>query len=88
LPLQNESEIENRKHRRQMLLPKIIGRLKMNSAKQINQIRNTPGVPVWQRNYYEHIIRDEPELHAIREYIRYNPLKWGDDEENPEYPRK
>jgi putative transposase len=37
----------------------------------------------WQRTYYEHIIRDESELRAIREYIRYNPLKWHDDEENP-----
>ena len=38
---------------------------------------------LWQRNYYEHVIRDEPELHAIREYIRYNPLRWNEDEENP-----
>jgi putative transposase len=50
----------------------------------INQIRNTPGTPVWQRNYYEHIIRDDRELQAIREYIRYNPIKWNEDEENPE----
>lgn len=80
----NVGAIETRKHRRQMLLPKIIGRLKMNSAKHINIIRTTPGVPVWQRNYYEHVIRDEPELHTIREYIRQNPLKWDIDEENPE----
>jgi len=66
------------------LLPKIIGWFKMNSAKQINKIRNTPGQPVWQRNYYEHIIRDDRKLQAIREYIRYNPLKWNEDEENPE----
>ena len=39
---------------------------------------------LWQRNYYEHIIRDDRELQAIREYIRYNPLKWDEDEENPE----
>jgi len=38
---------------------------------------------LWQRNYYEHIIRDDQELYAIREYIRYNPLKWAEDEENP-----
>jgi putative transposase len=65
-----------------MVLPKIIGWFKMNSAKQINQIRKTPGTPVWQRNYYEHIIRNEKELHSIREYIKYNPLKWDEDEEN------
>ena len=67
-----------------MLLPKMIGWFKMNAAKQINQIRNTPGNPVWQCNYYEHIIRDDRELQTIRDYIRYNPLKWGEDEENPE----
>lgn len=52
-------------------------------TKQINQIRNTPGTPVWQRNYYEHIIRNEKELEKIREYIQNNPLKWGLDENNP-----
>jgi putative transposase len=54
----------------------------------INQIRNTPGQPVWQRNYYEHIIRNDKELQEIREYIRYNPLKWNQDEENPEMKRQ
>jgi len=38
---------------------------------------------LWQRNYYEHIIRGDRELQAIREYIRYNPQKWDEDEENP-----
>ncbi len=52
-------------------------------TKQINQIRNTPGTPVWQRNYYEHIIRNENELHKIRQYIQNNPLKWDLDENNP-----
>ena len=42
---------------------------------------------LWQRNYYEHIIRDDRELQAIREYIRYNPLKWDEDEENPNTKR-
>jgi hypothetical protein len=66
-----------------MLLPKIIGRFKMNVAKQINTIRNAPGQPIWQRNYYERIIRDENELEAIRQYIFENPLKWDMDNENP-----
>jgi REP element-mobilizing transposase RayT len=68
--------------RRQMLLPKIIGRFKMNSAKRINEIRNSPGVPVWQRNYFEHVIRTEKELNHIREYIINNPTGWPKDEEN------
>lgn len=38
---------------------------------------------LWQRNYYEHIIRNETELNALREYIVNNPLKWDEDEENP-----
>ncbi|KRT65801.1 MAG: hypothetical protein XU11_C0019G0022 [Candidatus Dadabacteria bacterium CSP1-2] len=38
----------------------------------------------WQRNYYEHIIRNEDELNKIREYIQNNPLKWNLDRENPE----
>ena len=68
--------------RRKMLLPKIVGRLKMNSAKQINQMRNTPGISVWQRNYYEHIIRDEKSLENIQKYIINNPLQWYYDNNN------
>ena len=69
--------------RRQMLIPKVVGYFKMNSAKAINLLRNTPGVPVWQRNYYERVIRTEPEWNAIRQYIVGNPVRWHDDEENP-----
>ena len=68
------------KQRRNMGLSKLVGRFKMVSSKQINIIRNTPGVPVWQRNYYEHIIRNEPELNRIREYIINNPLNWQKDD--------
>jgi len=49
-------------------------------TKRINQIRNTHRQPVWQRNYYEHIIRDEKDLNRIREYIVNNPVKWEEDE--------
>lgn len=38
---------------------------------------------LWQRNYYEHIVRDEKDLNEIREYIITNPLKWALDSENP-----
>jgi putative transposase len=61
----------------------IIGQFKSIVSKQINLIRNTPGFPVWQRNYYEHIIRNEDELNRVREYIINNPLQWADDENNP-----
>jgi REP element-mobilizing transposase RayT len=69
-------------------LGQIIAYFKYQSTKKINQIRNTPGMPIWQRNYYEHIIRNENELNSIREYIRYNPLKWDEDEENPDNKRR
>jgi len=39
--------------------------------------------PLWQRNYYEHIIRNEESLEAIRAYIADNPAKWADDRQNP-----
>jgi putative transposase len=71
--------------RRQMLLPKIIGRFKMTSAKRINELRETPGDPVWQRNYYEHVIRDEKTFGRIQEYIQTNPLRWALDKENPSF---
>ncbi len=38
---------------------------------------------VWQRNYWEHIVRDEQELHRMRRYIIDNPAKWATDRENP-----
>jgi REP element-mobilizing transposase RayT len=62
-------------------LPEIIRAFKSFSARTINHMRGTPGTPVWQRNYYEHIIRNERELFAIQRYIRDNPKKWGLDSE-------
>jgi REP element-mobilizing transposase RayT len=68
-------------------LPKPLGRLvgafKTVSTKRINEMRGTPGVPVWQRNYYEHIIRNEVELAHVRQYITDNPARWEDDSEHP-----
>ncbi|HPG39225.1 MAG TPA: transposase [bacterium] len=52
------------------------------TSRKINHIRNTPGRKLWQRNYWEHIIRDDNDLNHIREYIVNNPLGWGTDEEN------
>ena len=69
--------------RRAMTLSKVIGYLKMNTAKRINQLRNNPGVPVWQRNYYERVIRNELELESIQQYIVDNPAKWQEDENHP-----
>jgi len=52
-------------------------------TKRINQQRKTPGGSVWQRNYYEHVMRDEAALARIRDYIGTNPLRWALDRENP-----
>ncbi len=63
-------------------LPEIIRAFKSLSAIRVNQILGRRGVPVWQRNYYEHIIRDEKGFGQIREYILRNPERWNWDPEN------
>ena len=55
----------------------------MNSAKQINKLLNSPGVPIWQRNYYEHIIRNDDDRNRIHQYIEANIDHWEDDDDNP-----
>jgi putative transposase len=67
-------------------LPEIVRQFKTFSARRINELRGTPGTPVWQRNYYEHIIRDESSLNRIRQYIAENPARWDADQENPQRP--
>jgi putative transposase len=69
--------------RPERLLGSLVAGFKAAATKTINQIRETPGVPVWQRNYYERIIRSEAELARIRQYIRDNPANWDADPENP-----
>jgi REP element-mobilizing transposase RayT len=64
-------------------LPEIIRAFKTFSARRINDLRRTPGAPIWQRNYYEHIVRGDNELIRIREYIANNPSQWEMDRENP-----
>jgi REP element-mobilizing transposase RayT len=61
----------------------IIAQFKGQSARRINLLRGNPGARVWQRNYDEHIVRDEQDLQRLREYIANNPLRWALDEENP-----
>ena len=58
-------------------LPEIIRQFKTFSARRINEILHSPGKPVWQRNYYEHIIRENGEMERIRKYIRENPAMAG-----------
>jgi len=60
----------------------LVGAFKTASTDWYNQQRGTPGAPLWQRDFYDHIIRNEDELNKTREYIRTNPLRWGSDPEN------
>lgn len=60
----------------------IVRSFKSAATKRINEHRGTPGAPVWQRNYFEHIIRSEDSLNRIRKYIADNPARWGYDCEN------
>jgi REP element-mobilizing transposase RayT len=64
-------------------LPEIVRGFKTYSARAINSARGTPGVPVWQRSFYDHVIRNEHSLYGIREYIAENPARWAEDRENP-----
>ncbi len=50
---------------------------------KINTIRHMPGTPVWQRNYWERIVRGDAELNRIRQYIIDNPKNWETDPERP-----
>ncbi|MEW6595762.1 MAG: transposase [Thermodesulfobacteriota bacterium] len=65
---------------------RLIGAFKTVSTKRINELRQTPGVKLWQRNYWEHIVRDEPELQRIRQYIHNNPSQWEMDTLHPNHP--
>jgi putative transposase len=63
-------------------LPEVVRAFKAFSARRINALRRSTGTPVWQRNYYERIIRDDHAIQTIRKYIRDNPLRWHLDRYN------
>lgn len=60
----------------------IIQNFKSVATRRVNRITRNSGM-LWQRNYYEEIIRNEKALENIRQYIVENPLNWDEDEENP-----
>ena len=64
-------------------LPSIMRAFKGAVTRQLNGMRGTPGAPVWQRNYFEHVIRTERALNAIRGYIADNPARWRLDRYHP-----
>jgi putative transposase len=62
----------------------IVGGFKSACTSRVNGLCGTPGIPLWQRNFFERVIRNEEELLAVRRYIENNPAEWAEDEENPE----
>jgi len=64
-------------------IPTIVRSYKSSVSYRINFMRGSDGVPVWQRNYYEHIIRNDKDLQNKTDYINSNPLLWDEDDENP-----
>jgi putative transposase len=75
--------IKDTKSVRRYSLPEIVRVLKMSSTRRINNMRGTAGTPVWQRNYWEHIIRNQEALNRVHNYILANPERWHLDRENP-----
>ena len=59
----------------------------MTTNEYIRAVKQRDWLPfpgkLWQRNYYERIVRDQAELDAIRRYIATNPAAWAIDNENP-----
>jgi putative transposase len=75
MPLQEQQN--SRLYRPPRSLGSLVAGYKSKVTSRINALRSTPGEPVWQRNYYEHIVRSEKELDDIRLYIQGNPETWG-----------
>lgn len=63
-------------------LSSIIGNYKSGVTRRIGEMRGCK-TKVWQRKFYEHVIRNDRDLQLQRDYIRNNPSKWADDELNP-----
>jgi putative transposase len=63
-------------------LSEIMRAFKSFTSRRINEVHGTPGAPVWQRGYYEHIVRDATDLEAITRYTIENPGRWSEDREN------
>jgi REP element-mobilizing transposase RayT len=64
-------------------LSAIVGNFKGAVTKRIRQLLNRPRFQLWQRNYYDHIIRDNDDWERIQAYILDNPINWSSDPENP-----
>lgn len=69
-------------------LGKIMAYFKYQSTKRINQHRGMPRTRVWQRDYWDHVIRNDPDLQRLRQYIQNNPMQWELDQLHPNNPSR
>lgn len=67
-------------------IPTVMRSFKSAATKRTNQMCRSPGAKLWQRNYWEHIIRNETELSRLREYVLTNPMRWELDRLHPDQP--
>ena len=65
-------------------LSEVIRAFKTFSARRVNALRGVTGVPVWQRGYFEHIIRNTRSLDRLRDYVGDNPARWDIDQLHPD----
>ncbi len=65
-------------------LGRLVAAFKTVTTKQLNLVQGTPGQLLWQRNFYERVIRNDDELDRVREYIIGNHMQWEIDAENPD----
>jgi len=65
-------------------LGSIIAGFKSAGTKRINEMQHTPSFPVWQKRFYDRIIRNNNELNNIRDYIHNNVLQWAFEKDNPD----
>jgi putative transposase len=78
-PAANASSIPGPNGTKPGSLGAMVQNFKSVTSRKINQQRRTPGAPVWLRNYYEHIIRNEEDWQRIHDYILSNPSRWRED---------
>ena len=65
-------------------LGQVVAYFKYQSTKYINQHREMPGTRIWQRNYYDHVLRGDTDLQRIRQYVADNPMRWELDSLHPD----
>jgi putative transposase len=74
-PLRPDTALERPNGPKKRSLGSIVGSFKSAASKRINESRGLPGTPVWQRSYWDRVIRDDRELEETRSYILENPVR-------------